>query len=180
MCVPEWRIGPSGGLALDRTWALYSVDGRWVYFVSKRTGQGQIYRMPASGGEVAQMTRNGGYAPLTSPDGLWVYYAKPDGSLWKIPVNGGAETAVLPPASLLNVLSVAVTRVGIYYVGPRDPMSRTFPFRLYRFADATTIDITHFDKPLQEQVSVSPDERWFAWAQVDSYVNDLILVENFR
>ena len=23
-------LGPSGGLALDRAWALYSVDGRWV------------------------------------------------------------------------------------------------------------------------------------------------------
>ncbi len=28
--VPEARISPSGGLALDRAWALYSVDGRWV------------------------------------------------------------------------------------------------------------------------------------------------------
>jgi uncharacterized protein len=28
--VRECRIGPSGGLALDRAWALYSVDGRWV------------------------------------------------------------------------------------------------------------------------------------------------------
>jgi len=28
--VSSATIGPSGGLALDRTWALYSVDGRWV------------------------------------------------------------------------------------------------------------------------------------------------------
>jgi uncharacterized protein YcbX len=28
--VQEARIGPAGGLALDRAWALYSVDGRWV------------------------------------------------------------------------------------------------------------------------------------------------------
>ena len=28
--VLEARISPSGGLALDRAWALYSVDGRWV------------------------------------------------------------------------------------------------------------------------------------------------------
>jgi len=28
--VPEARISPSGGLALDRAWALYSVDGKWV------------------------------------------------------------------------------------------------------------------------------------------------------
>jgi len=28
--VGEARISPSGGLALDRAWALYSVDGKWV------------------------------------------------------------------------------------------------------------------------------------------------------
>jgi uncharacterized protein len=28
--VTEARISPSGGLALDRVWALYSIDGRWV------------------------------------------------------------------------------------------------------------------------------------------------------
>src|SRR5258707_7226599 len=28
--VPEACISPSGGLALDRAWALYSVDGKWV------------------------------------------------------------------------------------------------------------------------------------------------------
>ena len=28
--VPEARISPSGGLALDRAWALYSVDGKWT------------------------------------------------------------------------------------------------------------------------------------------------------
>jgi len=30
LTVTEARISPSGGLALDRAWALYSVDGRWV------------------------------------------------------------------------------------------------------------------------------------------------------
>jgi len=28
--VPEARISPSGSLALDRAWALYSIDGKWV------------------------------------------------------------------------------------------------------------------------------------------------------
>jgi uncharacterized protein len=30
VAVPEARVSPSGGLALDRAWALYSVDGKWV------------------------------------------------------------------------------------------------------------------------------------------------------
>jgi uncharacterized protein YcbX len=28
--VPEARVGPNGGLELDRVWALFSVDGQWV------------------------------------------------------------------------------------------------------------------------------------------------------
>jgi uncharacterized protein len=28
--VPQARISPSGGLSLDRAWALYAVDGQWV------------------------------------------------------------------------------------------------------------------------------------------------------
>jgi uncharacterized protein YcbX len=30
VCVVKSRISPSGGLARDRVWALYSVDGKWV------------------------------------------------------------------------------------------------------------------------------------------------------
>jgi len=28
--VPEARIGPNGGLQLDRVWVLFSVEGKWV------------------------------------------------------------------------------------------------------------------------------------------------------
>lgn len=40
--VKEARIGPNGGLALDRAWALYSADGRWVN--AKRTAAIQLIR----------------------------------------------------------------------------------------------------------------------------------------
>jgi uncharacterized protein YcbX len=40
--VNEARIGPNGGLELDRVWALYSVDGRWVN--GKRTAAVHLIR----------------------------------------------------------------------------------------------------------------------------------------
>jgi uncharacterized protein len=40
--VSEARIGPGGGLELDRVWALYSVDGRWVN--GKRTAAMHLIR----------------------------------------------------------------------------------------------------------------------------------------
>jgi uncharacterized protein len=40
--VTQARIGPGGGLELDRAWALYSVDGRWVN--GKRTAAMHLIR----------------------------------------------------------------------------------------------------------------------------------------
>lgn len=40
--VNEARIGPNGGLELDRVWALYSADGRWVN--GKRTAAMHLVR----------------------------------------------------------------------------------------------------------------------------------------
>ena len=42
MPVNEARIGPNGGLELDRVWALYSADGRWVN--AKRTAAMHLIR----------------------------------------------------------------------------------------------------------------------------------------
>src|SRR5579864_8473528 len=40
--VSEARIGPNGGLELDRAWALYSVDGQWIN--AKRTAAIHLIR----------------------------------------------------------------------------------------------------------------------------------------
>jgi uncharacterized protein YcbX len=42
VAVAEARIGPGGGLELDRAWALYTVDGRWVN--GKRTAAIHLIR----------------------------------------------------------------------------------------------------------------------------------------
>lgn len=51
--VQEARIGPNGGLELDRVWALYSADGQWIN--GKRTGAVHAIRAEYSAG-VAQVT----------------------------------------------------------------------------------------------------------------------------
>src|SRR5207237_1400286 len=64
-----------------------SQDGKWIYFSSRRTGRLEIWRVPAQGGEMVQITRNGGCVPLESPDGKVVYYQKGGGSdVWEVPV----------------------------------------------------------------------------------------------
>ena len=63
----------------DDTSPSYSHDGRWIYFTSMRSGQSEVWKMPADGGEATRLTRGGGMRPLESPDGQAVYYAGPAG-----------------------------------------------------------------------------------------------------
>ena len=57
-------------------WPYWSNDGKWIYFSSTRSGREEIWKMPSSGGEAVQITRNSGDTPQESPDGKFVYYAK--------------------------------------------------------------------------------------------------------
>jgi Tol biopolymer transport system component len=159
----------------------FSADGRWIYFASTRSGERQLYRMPAKGGEAVQITRKGGaFVPAASPDGKWIYYSKTGGGLWRVPSEGGEESPVPGIPSLYNNHSFSVTGSGIYFAAAPDPVSMKIPLKLYRFADGNTVDLHRFDKRLGLHISVSPDEKWLAYTQLDSSVDDLMLVENFR
>jgi Tol biopolymer transport system component len=54
----------------------WSRDGRWIYFDSARTGEQQVWKIPETGGYAIRVTRDGGFAPLESPDGKFIYYTK--------------------------------------------------------------------------------------------------------
>lgn len=58
----------------------FSPDGQFIYFVSDRGGNPQIYRMPASGGSASRVTFNSSYSvdPALSPDGKWLAYISRD------------------------------------------------------------------------------------------------------
>jgi eukaryotic-like serine/threonine-protein kinase len=62
-----------------------SPDGRWLAYVSNRTGQYEVYVQPLSGdGPRAQVSSSGGNSPRWSPDGRTLYY-----------VSGGSIIAAL-------------------------------------------------------------------------------------
>jgi Tol biopolymer transport system component len=156
----------------------WSHDGLWIYFTSDRSGQSQIWKVSKDGGEPVQVTRSGGYTAFESPDGKHIYYNKASQpGLFRMPVQGGEETQVLqdwPGARAFS--SFAVTSKGVYYFSEA---------RTIRFLDAATGKITtiaSMERPVVEagRLSVSPDEAYVVWSQVDRNTVDLMLVEGFR
>lgn len=161
----------------------WSPDGRWLYLFSDRSGEYQIWRIPAAGGELEQMTSKGGLLPQISDDGRFLYYMKFDdpASLWRKPVAGGEEELLLQKRGL--------GRSG--FTEWRDSLV----YLLENRAAGPTIEQLDLDSRKVRQIaelgldtrigkygrlSVSPDGRWIIYPQDDGRGSDIIMVEDYR
>ena len=154
----------------------FSRDGRWIYFSSNRTGDYQIWKIPPAGGEAVQVTNNGGYAAFESPDGISVYYtqARLATALWRLPSSGGQPVKVLEG---IVWRAFAVLERGIYYI---DRASGEARLQFFEFATGRSTTVARNLGDLRLGLTASPDGRTILYSRVDSSVDDLMLVENFR
>ena len=123
---------------------------------------------------------------MESPDGKSVYYLVPDPpdvyspDVWKVPVAGGEETRVLGP---IGALAFAFAADGIYFIeiGTRLYGGSTGnSLKFFSFANGTAEKVADVKLNPQVGLSLSPDGRYILFSQIDPFVCDLMLVENFR
>ena len=160
------------GTGVTNSLPSWSPDGRWLYFTSDRSGRFEIWKIPVGGGPAEQSTRSGGKAALSSPDGRYLFYVKDPGrpGLYRMPAEGGREEEVAQQA-LVGWASFSVTAKGVYFVTEGS----------LRFLDAATGKISTLAAvPTTGGLTVSPDDHYVVWAQIDRNTTDLMLVENFR
>lgn len=183
--LPPQRL--SGG-SLNCAAPSWSRDGQWIYFASDYGGSWQVWKMPAAGGEPLQVTSNGGYEAMQSPDGRFVYYNKygyyTEG-IFRIPVEGGQETRVFDLPQLDSLGDWVVTDNEIYFVhrydSPRKVTSH-FSIKLFSLTTAkiTTVAALDRDPVSHPGLNISPDRRWLIYSSMDSFNHDIMLVKNFR
>ncbi|HYP07106.1 MAG TPA: protein kinase [Bryobacteraceae bacterium] len=159
----------------------WSRDGQWLYFASNRGGSSQIWKVPASGGAAVRVTTEGGFAPMESDDGKFVYYAKGRtvAGLWRVPTAGGAEEAVLPRLKPGYWGYWALCRQSLYFIDKESPRS---PASLFAFEPGSgkLSRLFELSKPLaaaEPALSMSPDCSTVLFAQRDQSGSDLMLVE---
>jgi eukaryotic-like serine/threonine-protein kinase len=177
--------------------ASFSRDGRWVYFVSDRSGEYQVWKVSSDGGQPVQVTFHGGWHPMESADGKFLYYLKTSvptdpsntaASLWRMPVVGGEEHMVIPEKIYLHW---AVGPQGIFFIDQgcqtsACPTSATKPgpsVRFFDIATGRTAKLATLEKQpscCNQSLTVSPDGRSILYGQEDSVTTDIMLVENFR
>jgi serine/threonine protein kinase/Tol biopolymer transport system component len=162
----------------------WSNDGKWIYFCSNRSGNFQIWKMPATGGTAVQMTQQGGLEVFESPDGQTLYYSKWRGvdGLWSVPAAGGTEQPVPDLAKAGYWRAWSVTAGGIFYVAHINT-GPPYPLHFFSFANRQTRQVGIIEKTPPWYVgslTAASNGQWLLYAQPDRLISTLMLVENFR
>ena len=138
-----------------------------------------MWKVSANGGEAVQVTKDGGYAPLESPDGKFLYYTKAliSTSLWKIPIEGGEASKVLESLSIYQ--NVAIVDSGVYFV-PNQNTAGDSSIQFLSFATNSISNLATFEKAPVWGLTVSPGGKWILYCLEQQSGIELMLVENFR
>jgi serine/threonine-protein kinase len=81
--------------------AALSANGRWLAYVSDRTGQGEIWVQPYPEGVPVRVSNAGGYEPLWSADGRELFYRQGN-AVMVVSVDAGAEFSFGAPRMLFT------------------------------------------------------------------------------
>jgi Tol biopolymer transport system component/DNA-binding winged helix-turn-helix (wHTH) protein len=158
----------------------WSHDGNWVYFPSNRSGDWQVWKIGRSGASPLQVTKQGGFAAVESPDGKYLYYAKHNSDLpeiWRVPVAGGYEAPVFPGVRPLDWAAWTVVDNGILFV--EWGVNRVPTVSFYDFSTQGVKHLAELDKP-PFWVTASRDGKSVIFDQPEQQESHVVLLENFR
>jgi dipeptidyl aminopeptidase/acylaminoacyl peptidase len=154
----------------------WSQDGNWIYFASLKTGRDEVWKVRASGGAAAQVTRDGGYTAFESVDGK-LYYNKADNDtkLWRCNLDGSGEELVL---DVVSYRAFVVTADRIYYTRREPGGGRTL--RVRHLGSGKDAQISLIPSTGRLGLSLSHDKRYLIYPQLDREESDLMLIPDFR
>jgi Tol biopolymer transport system component len=172
--------------SLGSTRPCWSPDGAWIYFTLFTPGPtdlDQIWRMPVTGGEMTQITVNGGVEPIISPDGKRVYYSNHH-HLYQKDLPSGAE---MPVPGLENIQIDRyweISNSAIFYV-PVLSSQLNDKSGIYRFdlGTRTSTLFKRLDKlpiPGMLGVSITLDERHLAIGLVNQPLGDIMMIKGWK
>lgn len=172
---------------------VWSPDGAWVYFTSRRTGRPEIWRVPSAGGIEEQLTDDGAFGAQVSSDGRYLIYGRERAgtSLWRRPVEGGAEEPALldergQPRVVVQFAFWRPIPGGIVFLerhvvdGEREPR---FVVQSWDEATQRVTPIVTLPAPpalAAGGLAVSPDGRRLLYTQVDAFGGDIHLLQPYR
>ena len=159
----------------------FSRDGRWIYLSSLGS---RLSKMPASGGAVVQVTDHVAAIAIESFDGRDLFYvdaADRPSAVWRLPLSGGApvkmfEGVVLGAFDVVEGGILSGESGGFYADRPAGETRLQY----FDFATRRSTTVARNLGTVGPGLSASRDGRTVFFTRVDSSVDELMLVDNFR
>src|SRR5262249_55661651 len=173
----------TSGSASEQT-PSWSHDGKSIYFASDRSGQWQVWRLRVGTGAMEQVSWTGGFAPLESPDGRYLYYSRGPShqGLVRMPVAGGPEEIVVPDLKPEMWGNWAPGNRGAYYVA----WTRGIPQSSIAYRDPGE-PAPRMIRALARQpilwdagLAVAPDESAIYYTQFVTGTSEIFVLSSFR
>jgi len=164
----------------DESLPSWSPDGRWIYFTSDVTGRNEVWKVGSSGGEAVQVTSKGGYRPIPSPDGNFVYYTKheagaPHGApLCRVGADGREEQVFETPVFLPENFDVIADNVYYATESGSPGMKGMKVVRVFNLGSGEDREIGPIGTAPRSGLSVTQDGETVFFALVDSHEADLV------
>jgi eukaryotic-like serine/threonine-protein kinase len=164
----------------------FSRDGQWIYYSHS---DHRIWKLPVAGGASVQVTKEIGQLAIESSDGLDLYYltaVERPTALWSVPIAGGTPVKILDGIARGNV---DVIEGGIYYVEQvsgetggfaTERTGRETRLQYFDFSTRRSTTVAHNLGTVGLGLSASRDGRTVFFSRVDSSVDELMIVDDFR
>jgi len=165
-----WTCDAGGGRAFPITshvetdgYPLFSPDGNWIAFASKRNGNWDIYVIPADGGNARQLTwHSGTEIPYGwSPDGKYLLFSSkrdtPNFSLFALDVTTGRDRLLTEDYATINNPNYSPNGKHIVYA------RYGFPWTRPRYAGSAAAEIWLLDAKSGERNAITTNELQHLW-----------------
>jgi Tol biopolymer transport system component/DNA-binding winged helix-turn-helix (wHTH) protein len=181
-----WTIDADGGSPRQITTEpgeqnvpTWSNDGRWIYFSVDQGAGREIWRVPAAGGRVEQITHGGsGYLARESLDGRSLLYQAGFRGLplLNMPIRGGPAVQLVECARRSSIVE---RPEGTYYVRCGDD-SELHLLNRQTGSDVILGKLGDAAFEASASLGVAPDGKSFLFTRQVKAGADLMLIENFR
>jgi len=153
----------------------WSRDGNWIYYTRSNPNRGELWKIPAEGGEPRFVAKRGAWG-LESYDGRFVYFYRYPEGIYRVPVEGGQEEFFLKTINFYSCFAMA--EGGIFFLSERTRSGSSF-LSFYSFSSGDVKPIVEVIHPVPAPTA-TPDGRSVLFARRDREESDLMLVENFQ
>jgi TolB protein len=135
-----------------------SPDGRYIVFVSTRTGSPHIWRMNSDGSNLKQLTNGiAEVSPIVTPDNQWIVYQSADNlGLWKISIDGGSPVQVIDKLASQHAISPDGKLLACRY---REQDLSPFVLAVIDFASGKLVKTIDIPPPTNNSLDWSSDGR---------------------